>query len=85
MVRDQWMGLPRLIRLMIVRFGDGAAMGAVVGLGVIRFDLSGIGTLLQGADSAMLTGLFLFQGALLFGTLQMSVAIMTLGEVGRGG
>lgn len=75
-----WSQLPRLIRFMIDSFMDGAVMGCIFGLVLIRLDTAGLGRLLEGYESAGPTALFLAQGALTFGTLGMAVAIMTLGD-----
>jgi hypothetical protein len=77
--RDRWQ-LPRLIRFMIDSFMDGAVMGCIFGLILIRLDTAGLGSLLEGFKTAGPTALFLAQGALTFGTLGMAVAIMTLGD-----
>lgn len=75
-----WSQLPRLIRFMIDSFMDGAVMGCIFGLVLIRLDTAGLGRLLEGYESAGPTALFLAQGALTFGTLAMAVAVMTLGD-----
>lgn len=75
-----WSQLPRLIRFMIDSFMDGAVMGCIFGLVLIRLDTAGLGRLLEGYESAGPTALFLAQGALTFGTLGMAVAIMTLDD-----
>jgi len=75
-----WSQLPRLIRFMIDSFMDGAVMGCIFGLVLIRLDTAGLGRLLEGYESAGPTALFLAQGALTFGTLGMAVAVMTLGD-----
>jgi hypothetical protein len=65
---------------MIDSFMDGAVMGCIFGLVLIRLDTAGLGRLLEGYESAGPTALFLAQGALTFGTLGMAVAVMTLGD-----
>lgn len=79
MLGRHWWQLPRLLRFMIDTFMDGAVMGCVFGLVMIRLDTAGLGTLLEGHGTAGPTALFLGQGALMFGTLGMAVAVITLG------
>ena len=79
---DEWLALPKLIKFMIVNFADGVALGWTCGLLVIWLDVCRIGSLLARFDSALLTTLFFAQSGLLFGTLALSVAVMTLGEDG---
>lgn len=79
MLGRKWRQLPRLIRFMIDNFLDGAVMGCIFGLVLIRLDTGGLGTLLEGYKTAGPTALFLGQGALTFGTLGMAVAVMNLG------
>lgn len=80
MLAKQWFALPRLIRFMLSQFANGVALGWSCGLMVLWFDFGGVGSLLAGMDSAVLTALFFANSGLLFGTLAMSVAAMNLRE-----
>jgi hypothetical protein len=79
MLGRKWQELPQLIRFLITNFMDGAAMGGLFGLVLIRLDTGGLGSLLERYDSAAPTALYLLQGGLTFGTLGMAVAVMSLG------
>lgn len=78
MLKDRWLALPRLTRFMIDHFATGAAMGAGFGLLMIRMDIAGLRTLLEGAETAGPTALFLAQGALTFGAMSIAVAVCGL-------
>jgi hypothetical protein len=80
MFRHRWNALPRLIRFMLVHFCDGMVMGWAFGLALIWFDVGGVGALLAEVDRGPVTAMFFFHGGLLFGTLVMSVALMTMGD-----
>jgi len=78
MFSRKWQAMPRLIRFMIQHFADGAVMGCLFGLLLIRLDTAGLGTLLETAQSVGPTALFLAQAALSFGTLSIAVGIVSL-------
>lgn len=71
--------MPRLIRFMLAEFANGAVLGLTFGLALLWADVGSLGRLLgDSPSSAALTALFFIQAALLFGTLGMSVAVITL-------
>ncbi len=80
MFAQKWQAMPRLIRFMIEHFADGAVMGCLFGLLVIRLDTAGLGTLLEATQTAGPTALFLAQAALSFGTLSIAVGVVSLSE-----
>lgn len=80
MVGRTWMTLPRVVRFLITHFAQGAALGSVLGLILIRTDTADIGTLLARFDSGWPTLLFIVQGAVLFGTLASIVAVANLDD-----
>lgn len=77
---QKWQAIPQLIRFMIGHFADGAVMGCLFALLLIRLDTAGLGTLLESSESAGPTALFLTQAALSFGTLSVAVGIVSLGD-----
>jgi hypothetical protein len=80
MFGQTWVTLPRLVRFLIVHFADGAVLGCILGLILIRTDTGGIGTLLESHRHGGPTALFFAQGALLFGTLASAVAVVNLDD-----
>ena len=80
MLRKRWLALPKLIRFMGMHFADGVVLGWICGLLVIWSDLFNIGTLLENSGNVLLTILFFSQSGLLFGTLNISVSVMNIGE-----
>lgn len=80
MFAQKWQAMPRLIRFMIQHFADGAVMGCLFGLLLIRLDVAGLGTLLEASQTAGPTALFLAQAAWSFGTLFIAVGIVSLGD-----
>ena len=73
--------MPRLIRFMRSKFTNGAVLGLTLGEALLWADVGRLASLF--ASSAVVTGLFFVQAALLFGTLGMSVAVMNLDDVRR--
>jgi hypothetical protein len=73
--------MPRLIRFMLSKFTNGAVLGLIFGEALLWADVGRLASLL--ISSALLTGLFFAQTAVLFGTLGMSVAIMNLDDERR--
>lgn len=82
MIRRRWMALPKLLRFMLTHVANGMVLGCSALLGMIWFDVFGIGTLLKKDHSGMATFLLFFQTALTFGAVAMGVAVMNLGEDG---
>lgn len=80
MFAQKWQAMPRLIRFMIQHFVDGAVMGCLFGLLLIRLDVAGLGRLLETSQTVGPTALFLGQAALSFGTLSIAVGIVSLGD-----
>lgn len=79
MLGRKWQAVPLLIRFMITNVMDGAVIGCVFGLILIRLDINGLGRLLEGYETAGPTALFLGQGALIFGALGFAVAVLNHG------
>lgn len=71
--------LPNVVRFLIDHFTNGAVLGCLFGLILIRTDTAGLGGLLEGSQSVGATALFLAQGALIFGAFGMAVGMMSLG------
>lgn len=80
MIRDIWLALPKLIRFMLTHVANGMAIGCAALLGMIWFDVFGMGTLLEKDRSGLATAVLFFQTALTFGAVSMGVAVMNLGE-----
>lgn len=80
LIRRRWMALPRLIRFLLTHFADGAAVGALLCLAVLRMDVAGIGSLLDGEDSTLLTLLLFGQFCIFFGTVAAGIAVLCLTE-----
>lgn len=80
MLRKRWLALPKLIRFMAMHFADGVVFGWICGLLMIWYDLFNIGSLLENSDNVLLTILFFSQSGLLFGTLNICVSVMNIGE-----
>lgn len=73
--------MPRLIRFLLSEFANGVVIGLTFGLVLIWSDVGGLGRLLSDSPSSgMMTALFFGQAAMLFGTLGMSVSVMTLSD-----
>lgn len=71
--------MPLLIRFLINHFGNGVVLGLVCAEVLLFSDVLQIGSLVEASrHSAVLTLLFFGQAALLFGTANMSVAVMNL-------
>ena len=80
MIRRLWMSLPKLIRFMLVHIANGMVIGCAFLLGLIWFDVGGLGRLLAKDQSGLATFVLFFQTALTFGAVSMGVAVMNLGE-----
>ncbi len=80
MIRRLWMSVPKLIRFMLIHVANGMAIGCVFLLVMIRFDIAGLGQVLESDDSGLATAVLFFQVALTFGAVSMGVAVMGLGE-----
>lgn len=80
MFRRHWMALPKLVRFMLTHVANGVAIGCSTLLGLIWFDIFGVGTLLQKDHSGLATAVLFIQTALTFGAVSMGVAVMNLGE-----
>lgn len=80
MVRRLWMQLPKLVRFMLTHIANGMAMGCALLLGMIWFDVWGLGTTLRADASGLATFVLFFQTALTFGAVSMGIAVMHLGE-----
>jgi hypothetical protein len=71
--------MPSLIRFLINHFGNGVVLGLVCAETLLFSDVLQIGSLVEASrHSGVLTLLFFGQAALLFGTANMSVAVMNL-------
>jgi hypothetical protein len=71
--------MPQLIRFLICHFGNGVVLGLACAETILLTDAFQLGRLVDAGDhSAALTLLFFGQAALLFGTANMSVAVMNL-------
>lgn len=80
MIRRRWMALPKLLRFMLTHIANGMALGSAFLLGMIWFDLLGIGTLLTKDKTGLATAVLFFQTSMTFGAVAMAVAVMNLGE-----
>lgn len=80
MIRRLWMSLPKLIRFMLTHVANGMVIGCVFLLGLIHFDVAGLGSLLAKDASGLATAVLFFQVAMTFGAVSMGVAVMNLGE-----
>ncbi len=80
MIRRRWMALPKLVRFMLTHVANGMAIGCASLLGMIWFDVLGLGTLLEKDHSGLATAVLFFQTAMTFGAVSMGVAVMNLGE-----
>lgn len=79
-IRRHWIALPKLIRFLLTHFADGAALGGLIFLALLWLDIAGIGSLLDGEDSSLLTVLLLGQFCIFFGTVTASIAVLCLKE-----
>lgn len=79
-IQQRWLALPRLIRFLLTHFADGAAIGGLLALMLLWSDLAGIGSLLAGANSGLLTLLLFGQFFVFFGTVTASIAVLCLRE-----
>jgi hypothetical protein len=76
--------MPTLIQFLLTEFANGVVVGLTFALALLWCDVGSLGALLRDSpSSAALTALFFGQAALLFGTLGMSVAVMTLPKKDR--
>ncbi|MDE3174541.1 MAG: hypothetical protein KGM15_00325 [Pseudomonadota bacterium] len=77
----RWRRLDRVVRLIIVNWALGMAVGATLALGMLAFDVFGLRTLLWRSDIA-LAGTVLFVGmfALSFGGVVAATAAMRAGR-----
>jgi hypothetical protein len=80
MIRRKWLGLPKLIRFMLIHIANGMAIGCTVLFVLIWLDVAGLGTLLAKDASGLATFVLFFQTALTFGAASMGVAVMSLGR-----
>ncbi len=80
MIRRRWLALPRLIRFLLTHVANGMAIGCAFVLGMIWFDVFGLGSALAEDRSGLATAVLFFQTALTFGAVSMGVAVMNLGE-----
>lgn len=72
--------VPKLVKFMIYHALNGMAIGCVLLLGAIYFNLLGLGDLLAKDQTGLATAIFFFQTALTTGAVNMGVAVMGLGE-----
>jgi hypothetical protein len=73
--------MPRLIRMMLAGFGDGAMAGLCTGEAILLTDAGRLHSLLAASpDGGSWTAVYFAMAALVFGTLGMSVAVLTLGH-----
>ena len=75
--------MPPLISFMIRHFVIGVGLGLVVVVGVIWKDVFSLGQLIESPRNYGLCALFTALMSLTFGTVQMSVAVMTAPDPGR--
>lgn len=80
MIRRRWMQLPKLVRFMLTHIANGMVMGCGLLLGMIWFDVWGLGTALEKDISGLATFVLFFQTSLTFGAVSMGIAVMHLGE-----
>lgn len=83
MIRRRWLALPKLIRFMLTHAANGMAIGCVFTLGLIHWDVFGLGTALEKDHTGLATAVLFFQTALTFGGVSMGVAVMNLAEDGE--
>ncbi|NEX46494.1 hypothetical protein [Pseudotabrizicola algicola] len=73
--------MPRLLSFMLRQFCNGAVMGLAFAQLLLWANVGNLPALLASdPHGGALTGFYFAQGALLFGTLGMSVALMNLSE-----
>lgn len=71
--------MPLLIRFLISHFGNGVVLGLVCAEVLLFSDAFQLGSLVEASrNSGGMTLLFFAQAALLFGTVNMGVAVMNL-------
>ena len=71
--------MPHLIRFLLTHFGNGVVLGLALAEMLLISDFANLGRMLAESDEgALLTALFFAQTALVFGTLNAAVAVMTL-------
>ncbi len=71
--------MPRLIRFLLSQFFNGIVLGLAVAEVVLFTDFGQLSRLISASgQSGPLTALFFVQSGLLFGTLNMAVAVLTL-------
>jgi hypothetical protein len=71
--------VPLLIRFLISHFGNGVVLGLVCAEVLLFSDAFQLGSLVEASrNSGGMTLLFFAQAALLFGTVNMGVAVMNL-------
>jgi hypothetical protein len=80
MIRRLWLRLPKLVRFMLIHIANGMAVGCALLLGLIWFDVGGLGALLAKDESGLATFVLFFQTSLTFGAVSMGIAVMNLGE-----
>jgi hypothetical protein len=71
--------MPMLIRFMLHHTVNGIALGCSLLLGLIYFDVVGIGSMLDSDHSGLATFLLFLQTSLTFGAVNMGVAVMMIG------
>jgi hypothetical protein len=72
--------LPKLLRFLALHMLWGFTFGGVFVLGVIHWDVLGVGTMLEKDTSGLATFMLFFQSMLTFGGVAMGVAVMNLAE-----
>lgn len=71
--------MPHLICFLLTHFGNGVVLGLSLAEALLIFDFGHLGKMLAAShQGGLLTALFFGQSALVFGTLNAAVAIMTL-------
>jgi hypothetical protein len=72
--------LPPLVRFLALHMLWGVVLRGVFVLGVIHWDVLGVGTMLEKDTSGLATFMLFFQSMLTFGGAAMGVAVMNLAE-----
>ncbi|RZA28009.1 MAG: hypothetical protein EOP02_08680 [Proteobacteria bacterium] len=71
--------MPPLIRFLLTHVANGIVLGLSLGEVMLFADVAQIGRLIAASDQPItLTALFFLTAAVLFGTLNMAVALVTL-------
>ena len=79
--RRRWRSTDRVVRMLLVNWALGLAVGATLAIGMLAFDILGLRTLLWRSDVAVLgTGLFVAFFAFSFGGIVAATAAMRAGQ-----